>query len=184
MSTPPIPPPPVVQSVRRVEPYRPQEFVTPTGPFQRAINAIPAEARSVRIPSKLPKVLANRPVIFNAWIVAMVAVSWDEWHNLGIFPRPKRLWYTSVVYGLLVVVSFADAVVPVANALAIGYTIVLLSQLWSGSLTPAGKTNTTGGAGGSGRSPTPQPNAAPRAPTPGGVITNPFRPTPAPAPGG
>ena len=170
-----IPPPPTTEPV---QPYRPMQFTQPSGFFQRSVNAIPAEARQVNIPSHLPRVLGNRSVVFNAWIVAMIAVSWDEWHNLGIFPRPKRLWYTSVVYGLLVMFSLADAIVPVANALAIGYTVVLLSQLWSGNLTPAGKAP----ASGSGRSPAPQPNI-PATPTPGGAVTAPFRPTPTPAPG-
>jgi hypothetical protein len=63
----------------------------------------------------------------------MVLVGFDEWKNNGILPRPVRLWDTSIVYGLLTLMGFIDIMLPIANALAIGYTIVLLWQYYNGS---------------------------------------------------
>jgi hypothetical protein len=154
--------------------------------MQRTVNAIPAGARQVDIPKGLPKALGNRSLIFNAWIVAMIVVGFDEWHNLHIFPRPLRLWYTSLFYGILVMVAMADVMVPIANAFAVGYTITLLYQYYNGGLTPGtpqGKGTKKGSGNAPGR-PTPQSNASP---TPGaGVVTpaNVLKPQPTPAPGG
>lgn len=88
-------------------------------------------ARQVSTPPMIPRWLGNQKIVAYSWIVAMVAVGWDEWKNHGILPRPVRLWDTSIVYGLLTLVSFIDIMVPIANALAIGYTIVLLYQLYN-----------------------------------------------------
>jgi hypothetical protein len=62
----------------------------------------------------------------------MGLVTWDEWVTNAILPRPLRLWETTLVYAGLALLSAADPLVPVANALAIGYTIVLLYQFFTG----------------------------------------------------
>lgn len=80
----------------------------------------------------------------------MITVSFDEWHNLGILPRPARLWDTSLFYGLLVLLGFVDAMVPIVNAFAIGYTLVLLYQYYQGDLTPGGGSTTPAQPGTSG----------------------------------
>lgn len=82
--------------------------------------------------------LRNRAIVFNAWAIAMIAVCFDEWHNLGILPRPSRLWDTSLLYGVLAVAGVVDEAVPLVNALAIGYAIVVVWQYFNGNLTPAG----------------------------------------------
>lgn len=63
----------------------------------------------------------------------MIVVGFDDWHNYHILPRPARLWYTSLTYGLLILASMADALVPLANALAIGYAIMLIWQYYNGT---------------------------------------------------
>jgi hypothetical protein len=85
-----------------------------------------------------------------AWIVAMILVGFDEWKNNGILPRPVRLWDTSLVYGILVLLGFVDVMVPIANALAIGYTIVLLWQYFNGQgqFTHGAQRSETSGGGG------------------------------------
>ena len=112
---------------------------------QRTLNRIPAQNPTASLPGKLPgflrnPILNNRAIVFNTWVIAMITVGFDEWHNLGIMPRPARLWDTSLVYGLLVMLGFVDVMVPIANALAIGFTVMLLWQYFGGNLTPAGGT--------------------------------------------
>jgi hypothetical protein len=84
------------------------------------------------VPSGIPAFLGNREVIFGSWAVAMALVSWDEWKNNGILPRPYRLWDTTLLYGGLCLLSIVDALVPIANALAIGYTIALMYEFFTG----------------------------------------------------
>jgi len=98
-----------------------------------ARNSLGSPARQVSTPPMIPRWLGNQRVIAYSWIVAMVLVGFDEWKNHGILPRPVRLWDTSIVYGLLTLVGFIDVMLPIANALAIGYTIVLLYQFYNGS---------------------------------------------------
>lgn len=117
---------------------------------QRISNRIPQQSVRAQIPSNLPAFLRanpvnNRSIVFNAWVIAMIIIGFDEWHNLGILPRPSRLWDATLVYGVLVMVGFVDAMVPLANALAIGYTIMLLWQYYNGNITPATGTPPTGG---------------------------------------
>lgn len=114
-----------------------------TGGAKRMWDRIPDQPRRAQLPQQLPGFLKggalnNRSVVFNAWIVAMVVIGFDEWHNLGILPRPARLWDASLVYGVLVLLGFADIMVPIANALAIGYTIMLIWQYYNGNITPVG----------------------------------------------
>jgi|SRR5215469_14517229 len=83
----------------------------------------------VNIPKQMPAFFGDRRIIMNAWFAAIVFVAYDEWVNYGVLPRPSRLWYTSLLYGMLMLLSVADPVVPFANLLAIGFTFVLLYQL-------------------------------------------------------
>jgi hypothetical protein len=143
---PPQPPqqqgPPVIP----VQGYQPVRYQQPQNFYQRAFNAVPAQARQVNVPNGLPRILGNRSVIFNSWMIAMAIVSFDEWHNLKILPRPLRLWDTSLFFGMLAMFSVADVVVPVANAFAIGYTIMLLWQYYQGDITPQDQSTNPSGS--------------------------------------
>lgn len=83
-------------------------------------------------PRGVPSVLGNGQIIGYAWLVSMILVGFDEWKNNGILPRPVRLWDTSIVYGLLALTAIIPPLTPLANALAVGYTIVLLWQFYNG----------------------------------------------------
>lgn len=89
--------------------------------------------RDVRLPEGVPKVLANENIIFGAWIAAMIIVAFDEWHNYRMLPRPSRFWYTSLTFGILTLLGMFNAILPLANALAVGFTIMLLWQYYNGS---------------------------------------------------
>lgn len=86
----------------------------------------------VQTPRGVPSAFGNAQIIGYAWITSMILVGFDEWKNNGILPRPVRLWDTSIVYGLLALLALIPPVTPMANALAIGYTIVLLWQFYNG----------------------------------------------------
>lgn len=109
------------------------------------MTAVPAETTTAnnlpgvsnQLPYWLRGSLNNRAIVFNMWIIAMIIVSFDEWHNLGILPRPSRLWNTSLLYGILVMAGFVDVMVPITNILAIGFTVTLLSQYFQGKITPS-----------------------------------------------
>lgn len=88
---------------------------------------------NVSVPNGMPRWLGSQRILGAAWMASMIIVSFDEWHNLGILPRPVRLWETSIVYGLLALVGIADPLVPLVNALAIGYTFMLIWQYFQGS---------------------------------------------------
>jgi hypothetical protein len=83
-------------------------------------------------PRYVPRAMGNAQMIGYAWLVAMILVGFDEWKNNGILPRPVRLWDTSIVYGLLALAAIIPPLIPLANALAVGYTIVLLWQYYNG----------------------------------------------------
>lgn len=91
------------------------------------------QQRQVTLPQGVPRAFGNRQVVFYAWFAAIILVCFDEWHNYRLLPRPARLWYTSLTYGLLLLAGFADAVVPLVNVIAIGFTIMLLWQYYNGS---------------------------------------------------
>lgn len=175
MTTPPLPPPPDTQPVQT---YQPMQYSEPSNFYQRAFNRIPAQARYANPGYNTPRLLQNRQVVLGSWAIAMIIIGFDEWHNLHILPRPKRLWDTSLFYGLLTLFSVADAVVPIANAFAIGYTLTLLWQYYNGGITPStgedkGK-GTTSAANQTGNL------------SPGAGVRNPtqiLQPTPQPAPG-
>lgn len=141
MTTPPRPPtsvpaPPVNPNVEGIRTYQPVRYSDPSNWYQRAFNAVPQGARQVNVPRGLPSIFGNRSIVFNAWMISMIIVGFDEWKNLHILPRPQRLWDTSLFYGLLTLFSVADMLVPIANAFAIGYTLTLLWQYYSGDITP------------------------------------------------
>ena len=91
-----------------------------------------AQPRNAPTPKGIPRFLGNQKIIVYSWLVAMVVIGFDEWHNNGILPRPIRLWDTSLVFGLLALVGFIEPVTPIANALAIGYVIMLIWQYYDG----------------------------------------------------
>lgn len=62
----------------------------------------------------------------------MFIISWDDWHNHHILPRPSRMWSATWFYLILILVGMVDALVPLANALGIGYTITLMYQYYQG----------------------------------------------------
>jgi hypothetical protein len=124
--------------------YTPNPPTEPNFP-RRTWNSIPQQPpRPATLPHKMPQFLANRAVVFSMWIIAMITVGFDEWHNLGILPRPARLWDTSLVYGVLVLLGFVDVMVPISNALAIGFTFQLVFQYFQGNITPQGAVGAQG----------------------------------------
>lgn len=66
----------------------------------------------------------------------MIVIGFDEWHNLNVLPRPARLWDASLVFGVLTLLGIVDVMVPIANALAIGYMFMLIWQYYQGNITP------------------------------------------------
>src|SRR5215469_11870993 len=98
----------------------------------RTAYLISQGAQQVPVPKNVPKAFGNSGLIVFMWIAAMGLVAADEWKNNKILPRPSRLWRTSLVYGILAGIGMAGALLPLANALAAGYTIVLAYQYFSG----------------------------------------------------
>jgi hypothetical protein len=91
------------------------------------------ESQSTRPPFGLPGWMGNRRIITAAWVSSMIIVGFDDWKNHGVLPRPSRLWYSSVVYGILALLSMAEPLVPICNALAVGYAVTLLWQYYNGT---------------------------------------------------
>lgn len=122
---------------------------------QRVIRWQPAQHTQVNMPKPVPQWLGNARIIGYSWVAAMILIGFDEWKNHGILPRPVRLWDTSIVFGLLAAASVVDILVPLLNALAIGYVIMLLWQFYNGegqfSDTSKPSTPTAGGRGGKGK---------------------------------
>lgn len=81
----------------------------------------------------MPQFFMSRGLVFWSWAITMGVVSWDEWHNNGILPRPKRLWYTSAVFLILAGLTTFDTLTPLVNALAIGFTISVLYNYYNGT---------------------------------------------------
>lgn len=106
-------------------------------------------AQQVEVPKGIPSIFGNQTVIIMAWMVALAIIFYAEWKEHGILARPKRLWYTSLVYGILCVMGMIGALVPLVTALAVGYTIVLGWQYFNreGQFTAAAK-DSGGGSGG------------------------------------
>lgn len=142
---------------------------TPMDPPRRVplSQRIPAQQQVVpsglsdSLPYWLRGSLNNRAIVFNMWLVAMIIIGFDEWHNLGILPRPARMWDTSLLYGLLIIGGFVDLAVPIMNMLAIGFTIALAVKYFQGGITPGGSTTGTTGTTGSTRGTTSTPKSGP-----------------------
>lgn len=98
-----------------------------------AVNVASRGAQSVAVPKPVPAAFGRASMIIVAWGIALAIIFWDEWKRHHIFARPSRLWWTTLVYGILAVVGMSGALLPIANALAIGYTIVLAWQYFNGS---------------------------------------------------
>ena len=85
------------------------------------------------VPRGMPRFLANRTMLLAFWLIAMILVASDEW-SLGFkFPRPARLWYASLTYFALFILSQSDFMVPICNALGAGYCVVLTYENVSGN---------------------------------------------------
>lgn len=117
---------------------QPEQPVSRPGIITRAYNRAPAMPSQV--PGSLPGILRTRSMVFNSWMLSMAVISFDEWHNNNILPRPARLWDATLFFGLLALVSMPDAMVPLANAFAAGYTIMLIWQYFNGNSISGGAT--------------------------------------------
>jgi hypothetical protein len=88
-----------------------------------------ADRGAPKLPAGIPSFLTSSRIISGAWVVAIGLVCYDEWHNGNILPRPARLWWTSILYGLLALAGWIiPGILPLANAFAIGYTVYLASS--------------------------------------------------------
>jgi membrane protease YdiL (CAAX protease family) len=110
-------------------------YIPPSPPRPSWISRVwartPSQPYQVPVPAQMPGWLGDRRMIVNLWLVSMAVIAFDEWHNYGVLPRPARLWWTSLTYGLLMIAAIPDPLVPIANALALGYTLVLAYQYFS-----------------------------------------------------
>lgn len=76
-----------------------------------------------------------------SWIAAMALVTYDEYKTYQVkLPRPARLWKTSLLYFVLALASQADPMVPLTNALAMGFAFTLGYRTFAG---PAAQPNTS-----------------------------------------
>lgn len=100
------------------------------GTLVRIGNMIPAQQQRP-VPGWMPEWLGNQRVVVYAWIIAMAAITFDEWHNNHILPRPSRLWYATLTYGILAVTGMVGFLTPITNMLAIGYSIMLIWQYFN-----------------------------------------------------
>jgi hypothetical protein len=103
------------------------------GFLYRQFQRVPGGGQQVQTPGGVPRFFGNRSLILLAWVAAMAMVSLDEWHTYGILPRPARLWYTTTTYLLIAAASTVDALVPICSIFAIGLTITLAYQYYSGT---------------------------------------------------
>jgi|HubBroStandDraft_1064217.scaffolds.fasta_scaffold71024_3 hypothetical protein len=97
----------------------------------RVAGLVSGGAQQVNVPKPLPAFLGNSSVILVMWLAAMALISADEWRSNHILPRPARLWYTTLVYGILAITGNSNVLLPLATVLAIGYTIVLGYQFFN-----------------------------------------------------
>lgn len=122
------------QGTQGPTPQYPQGYYTPASQYRsRAAYVASRGAQSVNVPQGVPSFLGHASTMIFAWIVALGIITWDEWHRHHILPRPSRLWYTSLVYGILMLAGMSGPILPLMNALAVGYTIVLAYQLFNKS---------------------------------------------------
>lgn len=98
------------------------------------MQRMPQGNMQVRVPGpRAVQIFGARPILFFAWVTTMMMVSLDEWHTYHILPRPARLWYTSLAFFLMGMLSVVDAFVPLVNLFAIGMVVVLGYQYYSGT---------------------------------------------------
>lgn len=130
------------------------------GRFRRGSGWISQHSGTIQnytsVPSGVPRFLGSRPLLLVSWFTCMILIGSNEW-NLGFhFPRPARLWYASLVFFGLFLVSQIDAMVPICNALGIGFAVELGYENVSGntltlfghSLSGGNPTSSGGGATG------------------------------------
>jgi hypothetical protein len=111
--------------------FRNRSSSTTTSPTGAVTQRVTTERNQVPINSHLPSFLGNRLIITASWAISMAVVGYDDWKNNNILPRPSRLWATSLFYGLLALASLVEALVPIINAIAIGYTLMLIWNLFN-----------------------------------------------------
>lgn len=98
---------------------------------QYGLSYVRNEKRQVGTPGWAPSFLGHRSILGTAWFISMAVVGFDDWHNNGVLPRPSRLWYTSVAFGLMALASLVEALTPIINLIAIGFTIMLIWQYFN-----------------------------------------------------
>jgi hypothetical protein len=107
---------------------------TPGGLLGRAGGYLKGQAvRQVQTPPHVPAILGHSGLIKACWLGSMVVVSVEAIMGYGVLPPPGRLFWISSTYALLAVAGSVDAMLPLVNALALGYLIVLI---WQASKTP------------------------------------------------
>lgn len=129
------PPPPPDGGSDSGDMYTPRNLRGPAGPqwVNRLWNNVPAQPNRVSLPKQVPGWLGDRRLLVNAWLGAMAIVIVDEWWGYGVMPRPKRLWYTTMTYFILMFGSIADPLVPFVNIYALGLLVVLAYQYFNGT---------------------------------------------------
>lgn len=85
----------------------------------------------VEVPRPLPQFLGSQRIIVYAWGLSMAIIAVDEWKRHEMLPRPSRLWWATLFYGMLAIGGIIPSLVPLMNALAVGYTIMLLWQFYN-----------------------------------------------------
>jgi hypothetical protein len=115
------------------------------GPIQRGASFL---SRHTPLPGASSRggILGNSRLLIMLWFVAMILVASDEWkQGFKPFPRPARLWYTSLTFAILMAVSQIGPMVAITNALAIGFDIQLAYENISGNAFTLFGINLTGG---------------------------------------
>jgi hypothetical protein len=97
---------------------------------QRTSGVLGRGAQQASVPRGVPKFLGNQRTVIYCWVAAMGIIAVDEWHTNKILPRPARLWWTSLFFGLLCMAGMVPSIIPIVNAIAIGYLIVLAYQFY------------------------------------------------------
>lgn len=123
----------------RVVPRTQYVYLTPAqggggGRWRRSATRISyrlGDEKKGTVPRPLPQFLGSQRIIMYAWGVSMAVITADEWKRHEMLPRPSRLWWATLFYGMLAVGGIIPSLVPLMNALAIGYTIMLLWQFFN-----------------------------------------------------
>jgi hypothetical protein len=100
--------------------------------LSRAGNALGTGATKVQVQKPAPQFLGNQQVVVYAWMASLAVIAVDEWHSHHILPRPSRLWWASLFYGMLALGGMGTMLIPLMNALAIGYLFFLIWQFYNG----------------------------------------------------